>query len=1555
MPMNERTLRMETLVEQVVFKTGTTLGPYRILRQIGRGGMGTVYEAEHTMLHQHFAVKTLTLRGKTAEDRREGATRFLQEARVTAQMHHAGIVSVQTLETDATTGALYFVMEYVAMSPARREALMASALGNAAVWNTPAPSSGKGPLVPLSLEDLVQRANRCRGRIHPMLVRRILMDVCSALMYAHGFGEGIIHRDIKPANILIRPDGRAVVTDFGVAKILDDTFRREILRHQERSLSLRVEADGSAYHMVLGTEEYMAPELRAGAPPSPKTDLYALGVMAYQLLTGEIFSGSSAPPSAFGLPKLWDRVILGCLCADPERRWPDVAAFRHALEVLPRRTFARKVARWILWGLGGMAVAALGAGLLWGAPERGKNPNGGPPSDGMWVPRPQLGLYLRFEQVAGGVRLVRLHPDFCGRLVLPERFHGQRVVAVRNEAFYGCSHLTEVVAPEGVKLPPLPERPSASRLAVEATPSASAVTGAQEVSVSPSKPVVREVSSAVAETQEEPVRPPEPVVREAPADVAFVDGTKWLETREEDGSVIVLALRSEGTELPKRLAIPEEIGGKPVKALGNGAFKGASFEAIALPEGLERLGDSVFEGCLNLVSIHFPKSIRWERYGHRWLLKGCVALREVTFASQPPSFTKEMFSGCGALKRVTIPGDGRPEEVESPFWGIPYSARLFLEGSGEEFAVRGPGSGRFVAEGGALIYRLMPGRKSYAVQMNPWDGRMRKWVTQMEIPATYRGLPVVQLDHLAFAGCEQLETLTLPETITDIGLAPFRDCVALRRLELPASLRGGLPPTGVFRGCRQLREVVFGSAPEVLARGCFAWCDALERLVFRSGELPKIEPGAFTKFPSDIQIVAADGRETYASELECAAFNVDGVYLVEGEGGWWVAGAAPEAGEVLSVPESYRGKPVVAVAERAFVKNKQVKEVRLPGTVRALEEDAFAYSSLERIVLPEGLERMGERALCGTRLTSVRLPQSLVDLGESVFQNSQLKEVPKLPEGVKRVAGRIVTGCRFTDKGVLRLPTGIRQCPNFFGWWAFGLSGIELPGVEEVPFNGLVEIGYGFRGERFPVRFGQKRVRFRKGALQLSSHAQGCILSLHFPAGAEPVFDEGAILETKLVELCVEGREVCHWDGRAWAPGPVFPPAPTSPEPKDPGWGTAYRSNGTVGLTGIGNRSLTAIDVPATFAGRPLTALGHGALAGCREAKTLHLPETLEALAPLAFQGMESLRDVTLPRGIRWERFSAPRLFQGCFRLEEVTFQSAPGRFSDEMFVGCARLRRINVAGNRLPKMGRDAFKGTPAKGIVIVLLGNGDRFLAKGGRFIPVERRCETPLEGCPGAVMTTQLEPDDTRSVVAVRGLRKGAAFTIPAEVEGAPVARVNANAFAECPRGLRIRLTRADVMFEPWAFQLVSPQEIAFPLGQPPIFTRNSFPWVPTFVEDGSAVFLLGDSKDIRYLRAREGVFVYAVRETRYNTCTIPDKLGTRRVLGVLPYAFMDHEGLRRIVVSGEDKRLWTEAVKGLSSLQEIVVDADVSQEDLRRVSGSPKLLHRRRAPTSGRKAR
>lgn len=446
------------------FAPGMLLGPYRILRRIGVGGMGVVYEAEHTMLRQRFAVKALTLKGENVAVRRESAARFLLEARVTSRMRHAGIVAVQTLEVDDQTGTLYFVMEYVAMPSARRDALVASALGDATVWRTPAPPPEAEGQVSLSLEDLLQ-ASKARGRrLNPTLVRRLLLDVCSALAYAHGFGEGVLHRDIKPANILVRPGGRAVMADFGVAKVLGEAFRKEVLRHQGRSLSLRIEADGRLSRVAPGTEHYLTPELLAGGEPTPKADLYALGVTAYQLLTGKLFSADSVAPSALGLPRAWDRLILGCLRADPAKRWASVAAFRRALAALPGREAMASFRRVALWGTATLAVGALGAGVTWGTLGREVAPEAHPPAEGLWVPRERPGLFLRFERVPGGFRLVRVHPDYCGHLTLAERYRGQPLVAVRERAFQRCGHLTGVSAPRGVALPSLggAEAPSAA-------------------------------------------------------------------------------------------------------------------------------------------------------------------------------------------------------------------------------------------------------------------------------------------------------------------------------------------------------------------------------------------------------------------------------------------------------------------------------------------------------------------------------------------------------------------------------------------------------------------------------------------------------------------------------------------------------------------------------------------------------------------------------------------------------------------------------------------------------------------------------------------------------------------------------------------------------------------------------------------------------------------------------------------------------------------------------------------------------------------------------------
>jgi eukaryotic-like serine/threonine-protein kinase len=207
--------------------TGTVLGgKYRILRKIGSGGIGAVYEAEHIALGSHVAVKVL--RGAAAGDAAEIA-RLRREARVQVSIEHPNVV--RTLDLDQMPdGSIYVVMELLqGTSIAERLRTM-------------------GPLAP--------------GYAIP-----IFMQVCRALDAAHRLG--IVHRDLKPGNVFVCEDRSIKVLDFGMSTFAE----AESLTQQG---------------YTLGTPEYMAPEQCIGARVEPRTDLYAFGVLMYEALTGEI-------------------------------------------------------------------------------------------------------------------------------------------------------------------------------------------------------------------------------------------------------------------------------------------------------------------------------------------------------------------------------------------------------------------------------------------------------------------------------------------------------------------------------------------------------------------------------------------------------------------------------------------------------------------------------------------------------------------------------------------------------------------------------------------------------------------------------------------------------------------------------------------------------------------------------------------------------------------------------------------------------------------------------------------------------------------------------------------------------------------------------------------------------------------------------------------------------------------------------------------------------------------------------------------------------------------
>jgi serine/threonine protein kinase len=245
-----------------------------VLSLLGQGGMGAVYKARQTKLDRPVAVKILPpeVAGTPAF-----AERFLREARTLARLNHPHIVTVY--DFGDVEGLYYFTMEYV---------------------------EGR------NLRDHLEG-----GALPAAQALAIVPQLCEALQYAHD--EGLVHRDIKPENILLDMKGRVKIADFGLARLVGLT---------PTYLTL------TGTHEVMGTLLYMAPEqMKRTRTVDHRADIYSLGVVLYEMLTGELPLGRFAPPShKAAVNEQLDQVVLRALAREPAERYQDAAAFKQDVE-----------------------------------------------------------------------------------------------------------------------------------------------------------------------------------------------------------------------------------------------------------------------------------------------------------------------------------------------------------------------------------------------------------------------------------------------------------------------------------------------------------------------------------------------------------------------------------------------------------------------------------------------------------------------------------------------------------------------------------------------------------------------------------------------------------------------------------------------------------------------------------------------------------------------------------------------------------------------------------------------------------------------------------------------------------------------------------------------------------------------------------------------------------------------------------------------------------------------------------------------------------------------
>jgi len=325
---------------------GKTLRSYRIDSKLGAGGMGVVYKAVDSRLDRSAAIKVLGSSTFSAEREK----RFVQEAKAASSLNHANIVTIYDIDTQEVDGKPihYIAMEYVAGE---------------------------------TLDHLIGRKG-----LGVRTAIKYAAQIADALAAAHA--AGIVHRDLKPSNVIVTPQGVVKVLDFGLAKLNDEA--------QADAFAETVHGDGASLTeegMILGTVAYMSPEQADGKRVDARSDIFSLGSVLYEMVTGRrAFAAGSKlsslsavlhtepqPPSQAvpDIPPELERIIARCLKKDPARRWQSMADVKVALDELRdemdsrsvdlKRSTVRRAAlpakRWLILG----AVILLLIGLAAGA------------------------------------------------------------------------------------------------------------------------------------------------------------------------------------------------------------------------------------------------------------------------------------------------------------------------------------------------------------------------------------------------------------------------------------------------------------------------------------------------------------------------------------------------------------------------------------------------------------------------------------------------------------------------------------------------------------------------------------------------------------------------------------------------------------------------------------------------------------------------------------------------------------------------------------------------------------------------------------------------------------------------------------------------------------------------------------------------------------------------------------------------------------------------------------------------------------------------------------
>ena len=876
---------------------------------------------------------------------------------------------------------------------------------------------------------------------------------------------------------------------------------------------------------------------------------------------------------------------------------------------------------------------------------------------------------------------------------------------------------------------------------------------------------------------------------EAPAEIAAeiseMEAGEILEFEEYDDHCVVTGI---GSCTDPEIVIPAIYNGKPVTAIGDDAFHDCSgLRSVVIPEGVTRLGSGAFLGCSNLENVVIPDGVTMIG---GWSFRYCSSLKSITVPESVSGIGSSAFYGCSALTDLFFVGSaprriGRDTFPEDVTLHAPDGASGWTDSSYYD-----AGNGTWHG------YRLVIERDaSEGLTFAEYDdhcvvtGIGSCTDPDVIIPAEYNGKPVTAIGEYAFFMCSSMEHVSIPNSVTAIEDGAFSSCSRLTSAGIPISVT--VLGDGAFQDCSSLTHVTIPERiTEISARAferctgltgitipgnvtkigeyAFYWCNTLESAVIPESvtEIGKNAFGGCARLANiaipagviSIDPEAFDNKSIRSITVaaENPAYLGSGNCLIEKETKTLVMGCAAS---VIPADGS-----VAAIGNGAFEYCSGLTSAVIPAGVTVIGDRAFySCDGLTELVIPEGVTSIGQQAFSGcAKLTGITLPGSITSVGNGAFEYCSALTELVISEGVTSIGQQAFTGCTKLTK--VTIPASVGAIGDYAFYYCSRLTDVYFAG--NAP---------SMRPEYLPFPL--------RTVFHVKASAAGWTDNPKYNAEAGVWYAYPLVIEAE----ASRGLSIAEYDDHCV-------------------------------VTGIGSCTDTAIIIPDTYNGKPVTEIGVLAFLGhseltrvvipagvttigasafkeCRGLISVEIPKTVNTIGAYAFDLCDSLTGIMLPEGVTEIGDSTfwfcsglesiriptsvttigPRAFGSCDGLKSVILPKNVTKIDDRAFYRCAGLTDLFFDGNA-PYIGADALPEN------VTLYANAS---AGGWTDSPAYDAAAGTWNGYPLVIFSEGLVFEEHTDYCIVTGVGscRDSEIVIPAIYNAKPVTAIGPEAFSWC----------------------------------------------------------------------------------------------------------------------------------------------------------------------------